>query len=220
MREQGVLTGAAAAASWQCGNTTLLGTLTHVEGTRAYDGQTNRQTPLSTTTRARTDEFMFTGWIPVAPRWELGGQLRYQDTLRDIASTPMALGYPERFAYWQGALGARFQAEVPLALSVRLSGWAGAGPRGRLNVRLPQSDPLTLPLGSSMLAQVRIELAPSQGEATAWQWQVHATYTRDLLRAGPVRGVTRNGIVLGGASQPRTLQQQAGVGVTLAYRPH
>lgn len=218
VRERGTLTRTEASASWQCATATLQGALSHAVGTRSYEGETNRQAPLSTATHARADEFAFVAWVPVAAQWDLGGQFRYQDGLRDIASTPTVLGYPERFAYWQAAAGARFHAELPPGLSLVLSGWAGGGPGGRLQARLPQADKLTLPLGPSQLAQIRLELSPSPVEPRAWAWQIHAAVTRDLLRAGSVREVTRNGLLVGGASQPRTLQQQASLGVALTYR--
>jgi hypothetical protein len=139
---------------------------------------------------------------------------------RDIAGTAAAQGYPERFRAWQLALGARWRLHDAGSWRLSATGWAGGGPGGTVRVNLPQVDPLTLPLGTSRLLALGLHLEGGKPGDTrpGWAWQARLDAQRETTEAGAARPVTRNGVPVAAALQPRTLQQQLSLTAGATWR--
>ena len=212
LREQGTLTTLALELAGRCRTVDWSARWTLGQGQRDYDGRTNTGAPLQTHSRLQTQHLALQGWAPVHPNWFVGVQLGYRHIERDIASQGSVLGYPERFGYWQAALGARYQVALGQRLQLAVSGWAGGGPGGRMRVDLPRADPATLVLGASRLLAWEVALHSPQADPgqPGWSWQLGLGYRHERTGASRSTALVRNGLPAGSALQPRTVQRHWG----------
>lgn len=218
VRERGQLTRLGLAGHIDCGALEGAAQLSRSRGQRAYAGETNFGSPFQTTSQLETRELRLHGLGALTERWALGARLGYREIDRTIEGRGNVLGYPERFAYWQGALGARFQTPLTDGVRLSLSHWVGGGPRGTVRVDLPNADPLTLPLGSSRVREWNLQLSGGNPSASGWSWQAALDWRREEMGAGEARAVWRNGIPIGGANQPRTQQRLRSLTAAGVYR--
>lgn len=220
LREQGTLKTAGLQLAGTCRTLDWSARWTLSQGERDYDGMTSTQASLQTTSRLQAQQLAVQAWLPVHSQWTLGAQWGYRDLRRDIASQGSVFGYPERFGYWQAALGARFQTALSERLQLTVSSWAGGGPGGRVRVDLPRADPVTLPLGSSRLWALEITLGSPTTVVLqpGWSWQLGMAYRHERIGAGAPRTLVRNGVPVGSALQPRIVQRHTGGTAQATYR--
>lgn len=218
LQEHGTLAQAATTVSGQgCPLGPWSATLAHSRGNRQYDGQSSNGAALQTRSRLQHTGLTLQALPWGDEVWRLGLRLRWQRVDRDIQSTATALGYPERFDTVQAALVAGLSGpwrSGPLRWDLQLA--LGGGPGGHVKLQLPGLDAATLRLGSSRLAQLDLGL---QGPvARGWQWRLGLQAQAEHAGAGPARALTRNGQVVGAASQPATWQSSLGLGLALQHR--
>ena len=218
VRERGSLQVAGLQASGRCGTVDWSAQGSRSQGQRGYDGVTSTQAPLHTQSRLRVQALTMEAWLPVSEGWAAGAQLGYSQIQRDIASAGNALGYPERFDALQAALGVRYQTALGERVRLSASGWLGGGPGGHVKVDLPRADPVTLPLGSSRLMALGLELNGGASAQPGWSWRAGVLYRREQTGAGDAQAITRNGVTVGAALQPRFVQRHLGTTAVLAYR--
>lgn len=218
VRERGTLKVAGLQASGRCSRLDWTAQWTRSQGQRDYDGVTTTQAPLQTQSQLRTQALTVSAWLPISKGWAVGAQLGHRQIQRDIASKGNVLGYPERFDYLQAALGARYQAVLGEQMRLIASGWLGAGPGGQVKVDLPRADPVTLPLGASRLLALSVQLEGGESVQPGWSWQAGVAYRREQTSAGATELISRNGVIVGAALQPRFVQQHLGASAGLAYR--
>lgn len=218
VRERGTLKLAGLQGSGRCGAVEWTAQWARSQGGRSYDGLTTTQAPLQTHSHVRAQTLTLAAWLPVHNSWAVGAQFGHRQIQRDIASKGSVLGYPERFDYWQAALGMRYQTALAEGLRLTASGWFGAGPGGRVRVDLPRADPVTLPLGSSRLLALGLQLDGGETAQSGWSWQAGVAYRREEIGAGMPETISRNGVTVGAALQPRVVQQHFGATAILKYR--
>ncbi len=218
VRERGTLNVAGLQAVGRCGEVDWAAQWSRSQGQRSYDGVTTTQVPLQTHSQLRAQALSVAAWLPLGEGWAAGSQLGYRQIQRDIAGTGRVLGYPERFDYLQAALGVRYRAALGERVRLTASGWLGGGPGGRVRVDLPRADPVTLPLGSSRLLAVSLQLDGGEQLEAGWSWQAGVAYRREQTGAGAARALSRNGVSVGAALQPRIVQQHLGATASVAYR--
>ncbi|MEC5214303.1 hypothetical protein RCH06_002866 [Polaromonas sp. CG_9.5] len=218
VRERGTLVLAGLQVSGRCSDVDWSAQWTRSQGERAYDGMTTTQQPLQTNSQLRAQAITIAAWLPLGEGWAVGSQLDYRQLDRNIASTGSVLGYPERFDYLQAALGARYQTALAEGLRLTASGWLGGGPGGRVRVALPRADVVTLALGSSRLLALRLQLDGGESVRPGWSWQAGVAYRREQTSAGTPEALTRNGVTVGAAFQPRFVQRHLETTAVLAYR--
>lgn len=219
VREQGILKVIGLQVAGQCHTLDWSAHWTLSRGERDYDGLTSTQASFQTHSRLQAQHLAVQAWLPLNAGWSMGSQLGYRHIERDIAGKGNVLGYPERFGYWQAALGTRYQAALGERLHLTASVWLGGGPRGRVKLDLPNADPVTLNLGSSRMLALGLEL--EGGEATTqpgWSWQTGVSYRREQTSAGTSKVLVRNGIPVGAALQPRFVQHHWGGTARVTYR--
>lgn len=220
VRERGALTRTGITAGGSCERWQWRLALARSEGRRTYDGVSTTNVPIQTYSNLAITDASVQGWAPITERWSGGLRLNHRTLHRNIASTGRVLGYPERFSYWQTAAGLRH--ELPLRPSVVISaeGWLGGGPGGSLSLKLPNADPAQLKLGNSRVVEVGLQVGSPAlaSDRRGWSWQVRMDYQRQGIAAGRATALTRNGVPVGGASQPETLQSALGVDVGAHYR--
>lgn len=188
-------------------------------GSRDYDGVSSANQPIQTTSRLRTQQLQLEAWLPVDPHWAWGTRLGWTQLDRDLASVGNVQGYPEQFRYVQAAMGGRYTLADLGGLRWTLSGWLGGGPGGTLYLQLPNTDAAHLRLGRSQLAQLGVQLELPAAEArSGWSWRLGWQVQQEQMQAGPAQAITRNGILVGGAAQPKTRQTSMGLDGTLRYR--
>lgn len=217
VRERGTLVMAAATlAAEGCRYGPWSATLSHSRGNRHYDGQANNGAALQTHSRLQHSGLALQAMPWGDETWRLGARLRWQRIDRDIQSTAAALGYPERFDTLQAAVVAGLsgpRGASPLRWDLQLA--VGGGPGGHLKLQLPGLDAATLRLGSSRLAQLELGL---QGPlAGAWHWRAGLSAHAEHAGAGPAKAITRNGQIVGAASQPATRQHSLGLTLALQH---
>lgn len=219
VREQGAIKVIGLQAAGQCRTVDWSAHWTLGRGERDYAGLTSTQAPFETHSRLQAQHLAAQAWLPVRADWSLGSQLGYRYIERDIAGKGNVLGYPERFGYWQAALGARYQAALGKQVRLTASAWLGGGPGGRVKLDLPHADPVTLHLGSSRLLALGLELDGGEAEnQPGWSWQAGVSYRHEQNSAGPSKTLIRNGLPVGAALQPRFVQRHGGGTARVTYR--
>lgn len=218
VREQGTLTVSGLQALGRCGAVDWSAQWARSQGQRDYDGVTNTQAPLDTQSQLRAQALTMTAWLPVSGGWAVGSKLGYSQIQRDIASAGNALGYPERFDYLQAALGVRYQAALGERFRLSASGWLGGGQGGRVKIDFPRADPVTLPLGSSRLLALSLELDGGASAQPGWSWRAGVLYRHEQTGAGGAEAIVRNGVTVGAALQPRFVQRHLGATGMVTYR--
>lgn len=219
VREQGTLKVVGLQMAGQCRTLDWSVHWTLSRGERDYDGLTSTQAPFQTHSRLQAQHLAVHAWLPMNAGWSMGSQLGYRHTERDIAGKGNVLGYPERFGYWQAALGARYQAGLGERVRLTASTWLGGGPGGHVKLDLPSADPVSLKLGSNRLLALALEL--EGGEAATqpgWSWQAGMSFRREQTSAGTAKALLRNGIPVGAALQPRFVQRHWGGTARVTYR--
>ena len=207
VRESGTLRAVGLDVTGRCRMVDWSAQWTLARGDRGYDGQTTTQVPFQTVSRLQAQHLAAQAWLPVRSGWAVGTQVAYRHIERDIAGQGNVMGYPERFGYWQAALGGRYQAALGAQLRLTASVWLGGGPGGRVHLDLPRADPATLRLGGSRLLALDLQLDGGEGaDRPGWSWQAGMSYRHEQHRAGPSTTLMRNGVPVGAASQPKFVQ--------------
>jgi hypothetical protein len=190
------------------------------QGTRDYDGTSSTGQALQTQSQVRQTQLQLEAWQPLDQTLDLGMRLGWTVVDRDLASVGAVRGYPEQFRYLQAALGLRYSLADVGGVRLGLHAWLGGGPGGTVQVQLPNLDPAQLRLGSSQLAQLGLQLEPVQALAgmPGWSWRLRLQWQQEQMRAGPGQTITRNGLPVGGAAQPKTRQSATGLDAGLQYR--
>ena len=220
VRERGTLRRTAITAEETCALWQWRLTLARSTGARAYDGVSNTSAPIQTQSALTITDTSAQAWTPAMSGWSGGLRLNHRKIDRTIAGTGRVLGYPERFSYWQAAAGLRQELALGPDLVVSGDAWLGGGPAGKMALQLPNADATELTLGSSRVAEIGLQIgsAPSAPNQTGWSWHARVDYQWQHMAAGPARALMRNGIPVGGAAQPATRQQTAGLGAAIQYR--
>lgn len=218
LRERGTLRESALGAAGKCGVWALRARLAQASGSRAYDGVSTVGEPISTTSRLRIDTFHIETTCCQATGWQAGARLGRRLTHRDIASAGPVLGYPERFKATLAEIGVRWQGPETVGHDLALQAWVGTGPRGRVSIDLPHVDPTTLDLGRSRSLAFGAEVGPApQSTRSRFGWQARLGWAVLETAAGPASALTRNGLVVGGAAQPRTRASEWKLGVSMLF---
>lgn len=221
VHEQGNLHGGGLLLGWRCAGVDWQAEWVQVGGSRAYRGVSSTGAPIRTASEVQRQTASLTGWLPLSERWSAGARLGARRLDREIAGVGAVQGYPEYFEEWQGAVGARFALLPGSASILTAQTWLGAGPGGRMTLRLPRADPTTLKLGNSRLVELGLtwqgDLAAA-AVAPGWQWWLRLLYRQERFDAGPATAVLRNGVIVGGAAQPETHQSTSGLQAGLLYR--
>ena len=220
---------------------------------RAYAGHSTTGQPIATTSALRQQQLQGELWRSLeagpATGWAVGARLAWRHDRRDLADAGPVPGYPERLTQAAAGVGLRWSGGdglgAPLGhgpsamdgpgatgapahpgqgLRFRLAAWAGAAPGGRLALRLPGADPLTLPLGghrwAALEASVDGPLAwPTGGSAAEggtshhpgaghWRWRLDLARTLAHWSAGDARAVQRQGVPVAAAWQPASREHR------------
>ena len=219
LHERGTLRLVGLEAGSHCSGVDWSARWTLARGERDYDGRTTAQAPFQTVTRIEAQQLAAQAWVPVQTAWAVGAQLGYRHIDRDIAGRGNVLGYPERFGYWQAALGARYQAALGEQLRLTASAWLGGGPPGRVRLDLPRADPVTLRLGSSRLLALDLLLDGGKtAEQPGWAWQAGLTYRYEQHQAGPAQTLVLNETPGRSPPQPHTVTQHPSTTINATYR--
>jgi hypothetical protein len=220
VRERGTLRRAGVTVDGDCERWQWRLALTRSTGERAYDGVSNNNFPIQTTSGLAITDASAQLWTPAVASWSGGLRVNHRELNRDIASIGQVRGYPERFSYWQAAVGLKHELALTPDVIVSGEGWLGGGAAGTLALSLPTADAAQLTLGSSKLAEIGLQIGSpvlAAGQA-GWSWHARVDYQRQAIAAGPAKALMRNGIPVGGAAQPAIRQQALGIGAGVQLR--
>lgn len=190
------------------------------QGERRYEGLTNTGTTVVTSSGVRTQDVLLSAWLPVQGAWSVGGRMGQAQTQRNLHSTATALGFPETFRHWHAGLGLRFQQPLGDDLLFTVIGWLGAGPGGSVRVELPGYAPARLPLGSSRMVALGLELSsPLSMLPKGWRWSSGLSVRHEAFNAGDAQVLLKAGLPSGSAWQPESLHRQLSwsVGISHAF---
>jgi hypothetical protein len=218
LREIGELAHFGVEASARCADIAWDARWTHSQGTRAYDGVTNTQVAVRTSSRIDSDKFTLAGMVDVSERWALGARLSEQRIARDIQGSGAVLGFPEDYAYGLFALGARYQATPASRWQLAWQAWVGTSTSGKVRAQLPHVDAVTLPLGRTTLLESSLQLGGTPSFATGWSWQSRLSLRHERTGAGTARALLRNGVPVGAAVQPEIRQRLIALDLVAQYR--
>lgn len=224
LRETGTLTGAAVALAAHCGRWQAELALAASRGTRDYAGQSNGGMPVSTTAHIEAQQLRLTALRQLEagpPRAALraGLRLELQRTERELASVGAVLGYPETHHHASLALGLRGQGplpSLPAGWQWQAELWLGAGPAGRIELRLPHADPVTLRSGASRSLEAAAGL--SHAIADGWESGLRLSWRDQRIAAGPASALWRGAVLVGAARQPEHRLADAGAQLWLGRR--
>lgn len=212
--ESGTLHGMEISGKFRCGGWNLAARINQVKGSRRYDGQTTAGVPISSQSAIRQRQGQLQAIWDITATWQLGGRLSNQTLWRDIASAGGASGYPERFDWTLLSLGAQWRAASgPHQLTI--AAWTGRPLQSRMKLTLPGRDPTTLAPGSisqiELMAGWRTQLRP------AWHLQADIGYQRIGMGPGAHSVITRGGLPVGMAYQPRTIMVDRSLAIGIEY---
>jgi hypothetical protein len=214
VHESGTLTGSELAAAYQCDRWQLAAQITTPSGLRLYDGQTNTGSPVVSHSDIQQQLGQFQASFSLTPQWQIGSRWTYQSMARDIASAGGASGYPERFEWNLLSVGAQWQADVgPGQLTV--AAWLGQQVQSSMHITLPGRDPTVLPLGP--IRQVDWTAGWRMPLSQAWHVQADVGYRRTEIGEGAETIITRNGVPVGVAHQPRSVLVSRPISIRLGY---
>ncbi len=214
VHESGALDGPELSVAYRCKKFGLTAQIDQLEGTRQYDGQTNSGASAVSRTSLRQQQMQLMAMVAVTDGWQLGGRISDQTIQRDIASAAAAAGYPERFNWTLLAIGAQWGASLG-AGQFTLSGWAGRQLQSSMRVMLPGRDQATLPLGS--INQIDLTAGWRMPLSSAWHLQADIGYHRLEMGPGASTVITRGGLPVGVAYQPRTVMVSQPVALRIGY---
>lgn len=218
VREVGTLRHHRLAASLRCAGAEWALAWGLSQGERRYDGLTNTGSTVVTSTGVRTQDMLLSAWLPVQGAWSVGGRMGQAQTQRNLYSTATALGFPESFQHWHAGLGLRFQQPLGDDMLLTATGWLGAGPGGSVRVELPGYAPARLPLGSSRMVALGLELSsPLSLLPKGWRWSGGLHYRREVFSAGDAQVLLKAGQPVGTAWQPESLHRQLRWSVGLSH---
>lgn len=201
VHESGTLQGAELSASFRCSDWIFQAELTQLEGTRLYDGQTSSGIPVTSQSALRQSKGLLQTSLNVSDAWRLGVRLSGQTTWRDIASAGGASGYPERFDWRLLSLGSQWKTVLGRG-QMTVAAWAGTQLTSSMTLNLPGRDQAILELGT--IRQVELAVGWRMPLGQAWSLQADARYSRTDIEQGTDVVITRNGVPVGIAHQPRT----------------
>jgi len=214
VHESGRLNGALLAAAVQCDRWQLAAQMAEPNGDRLYDGQTNTGSPVLSQSAIRQRQRQLQASFALTEHWQIGGRWLYQSMGRDIASAGGASGYPERFDWQLLSLGAQWRAAVGPG-QLTMAAWWGQQVQSTMQITLPGRDQTVLPLG-----QIRhMDLAASwrMPLGVAWHVQADVGYRRTEIGEGAETLITRSGVPVGVAHQPRSVLVSRPVSIQLGY---
>ena len=224
LREAGTLTGAALTLAAHCGRWQAELDLAALHGTRDYAGQSNGGMPVSTTARIEAQQLRLTALrlldaSPMGGAWQAGLRVELQRTARELASVGAVLGYPETHYHASLALGLRGHGVLPAASSGwqwQSELWLGAGPTGRIELRLPHADAVTLRSGTSRSLEAAMGI--SHAMASGWESGLSLSWREQRIAAGAASALWRGDVLVGAARQPEHRLADAGLQLWLGRR--
>lgn len=212
--ESGTLNGIEISGQIRCEVWNLAAQISQLEGSRGYNGQTTTGVPVSSQSAVRQRQGQLQATFNITDAWQLGGRLSSQTLWRDIASAGGASGYPERFGWTLLSLGAQWRAGLGPG-QLTLAAWTGRQLQSRMVLTLPGRDQAALGLGSisqiDLVAGWRTQLSP------AWHAQADIGYRRIDVGQGANSVITRGGLPVGVAYQPRTIMVDRPLAIRIEY---
>jgi hypothetical protein len=200
VREEGTIPFAALEAKLACDRSWLTARARMARGDWDYSGSSSAGGALNTTSGRQNAELMLTYSYAASPGFEPFFSAGIWRSERDIRSTGSVLGYPEEYRMYPLHVGLKWR---PAALEDRLllAARAGSALQPRVSVQLPGRDPLTLDLGRTVSSALSAELEIVR--QALGQFVLAASWERTRIDASSAGVVTRNGVPVGVASQPR-----------------
>jgi hypothetical protein len=186
--------------------------LGHWQGTRDYDGTTSLGTPAQTVVDVRRTTFALRGDVALTSGWSATAELQPNWLHRDLHGTANAQGYPEDWRWTLARIGLQWRSASGQASDEDgdgsgLSGHAawGRALAPRVELRLPGRDVATLEPGTGTAWQAGARWGATLGAWSQAKWSAHAAvgWERITLPASEPVPVYANGVLVGGASQPR-----------------
>jgi hypothetical protein len=214
VHESGTLIGPELALTYQCDRWQLAAQIVESGGSRLYDGHTNTGVPVVSHSDIQQQLGQLQTSFSLTRQWQIGGRWSYQSMARDIASAGGASGYPERFEWSLLSVGAQWQANVgPGQLSV--AAWMGQQVQSRMQITLPGRDTTFLPLGQIRYAELSAGWRMPLSQA--WYVQADVGYRRTEIGEGAEIIITRSGVPVGVAHQPRSVLVSQPLSIRLGY---
>lgn len=214
VHESGTLHGVELSAGLRCGDWNLQAQLSQLDGSRLYDGQTSTGVPVTSQSALRQLQGHLQASLNLTDTWQLGGRLSSHTLWRDIASAAGSSGYPERYDWTMLSLGAQWQTALGPG-KLTLAAWTGTQLKSTMVLNLPGRDQATLPLGS--ISQVELAAGWRAQLRRAWSLQADVRYRRADMDQGADAVITRRGVPVGMAHQPRTSMVDVPVAIRIGY---
>lgn len=215
VHESGTLQGPQVAAELSCWGWNFQAQLSQLDGDRDYDGQTSSGAAVRSHSALHQLHRQVQAGVNATDAWLLGLRLSNQVTWRDIASAGGASGYLERFEWTLLSLGSQWRAPLGPG-QVRLAAWAGRQLNSSMTLHLPGRDQAKLQLGS--IRQIELEAGWQIPLNAAWSLQADVRYRRTNIAQGKDMVITRNGIPVGVAHQPRSRSVDLPISIQIDYK--
>lgn len=214
VRESGRLTGPELALTYQCGNWQLDGRMAELKGSRLYNGQTNTGVPVVSQSAIGQRQGQLQASFALSQSWRIGARWTVQSMARDIASAGGASGYPEHLDWRLLSIGAQWQTHVGQG-ELTAGAWLGQQVGSSMQVTLPGRDTSSLPLGA--IRHMDFALGWRMPLSPAWHVQVDAGFRKTEIGEGTEVIMTRNGVPVGVAHQPRSVLLSRPLSIRLGY---
>jgi len=214
VHETGTLQGMELAMDLRCADWQWQGAVALFDGVRRYDGETSMGVPVISQSAIRQLHGHVQTTLPVSDAWRLGARLSGQTLWRDIASAGGATGYSERYEWMLASLGAQWRSGLGPG-QIMLALWTGTALQSGMLLSHPSFAQTRLPLGS--ITQYELSAGWRTRWRAAWSLQLEAAYRQTDMAQGAQAILTRSGVPVGVAHQPRTSMVDMPLGVRINY---
>lgn len=199
--ESGALQGSELSVGLKCESWLFKADLSQLDGTRLYEGQTNSGLAITSQSVLHQYRSQLQTGFNVSEAWQVGARIATQTTWRDIASAGGASGYPEQFDWTLLSLGAQWKTLLGSG-QLTLAAWAGSQIRSQMRLTLPGRDQATLQLGT--IRELELAAGWRLPLSAAWSLEADARYRQLNFNQGQASIITKNGVPVGVANQPKT----------------
>lgn len=178
-------------------------TIRHVQlrGHRLYEGVTNQGHAATSMSEVRSGTLGLSVLKKVSPTWTFDAAIDRVSMQRDIRSTAMAVGYPERYKYTMGTLGIQHQLGLFSGLDLHTHLSVGRSFDEGLLVSLPGFDPAQMKMGLGRTTGISWQLVKSFSDSK-WRASLKLGYVKDEFKAGDAITLFKGGRIAGSAQQP------------------
>lgn len=193
-------------------------TIRHVQlrGHRLYEGVTNQGQGSTSMSEIRSSALGLSVLKWVSPSWAFDAAIDRVSMQREIRSTALAVGYPERYEYTMGKVGIQHRLSLVRGLDLYTHLSLGRSFDEWLWLSLPGFDPAKMKMGHGRTTGISWQLVKSFSDSK-WKASLKLGYVKEEFKAGDAITLFKSGRIAGSAQQPAWHQTGTQLSAKISY---